>query len=811
MTSRLIFGLSDVYCKFTHSVEASILLLKLARYAMLCCRPPFQANSSSEIYQKAKAVDYEWPSPETTRNHIPEEAKDLVTALLKPNPEDRIGVDEVVGHPFFSMHGGDCIPLVLDPKCKEKKPTWLRSEEPRGDVMREGTKRLKLRDLAKTCGVGHLDGITSPFKVVGGDVDISMYKACVAEEVNENGPVVPVPIDTVYIGKTTHQDRISISDSAIPPVPQLPIIQPNPAARMKDASEDINPERSGPSISQRISIPSHASTLRAPHLNSTASRAHGRTAKHTLGVDKSLKQSGPSVIELESLQGSRGLMNERPVRKSRTLPRNTAIVTRSQKSGLTKEEAIPIFEDDAKRSPRMTRDEIIDQLCPNPDERRRELASRGKARIATNLQNELNALSSGSTSSRGLARSASIRSKKILPPLGRVFSLQDDIDQLPGSTGSEVLDGILNLRQEIDSALTNAASGIVKPDRRGVKTEPSTKDVPPLVTKWVDYTNKFGAGYILIDGTIGCIIKASEAYGNPQCTVVVAGTDRHYRNKNDRSTTGTSQIIPQDGYPVEISDISDTGGIVRVVIPPERFRTKKSLKKGEHGWSLTNDPSENEKRRRLSIWRAFANYMTQNMPPDNSSETKVQKSKDHIPGPFVRMYQRLGNVGVWAFSDGAFQFNFPDHTKLLLAGDGKWAEFYYLPAAAIGRIEAGEAFEDTLDQRDKVCHPLLFMLMACYKDVVGLSAIVKGNQLVKKVEFVRDVLNVWDRGGGLGCLEKEPELRWTGLSVRRSLAWVSVGKSGGDIYYKEAGSKETKAKEAKETTARQKLQAKLNE
>ena len=54
-------------------------------------------------------------------------------------------------------------------------------------------------------------------------------------------------------------------------------------------------------------------------------------------------------------------------------------------------------------------------------------------------------------------------------------------------------------------------------------------------------------------------------------------------------------------------------------------------------------------------------------------------------GQFIKFYQRLGNVGVWGFGDGAFQFNFPDHTKIVLDATGTWCHFWHLPQDAATR------------------------------------------------------------------------------------------------------------------------------
>ena len=84
--------------------------------------PPFQSTSQEEIYRKAKNIEYDWPENNTNsrrcHNDIPPEAKNLVACLLKVDAEARPTPDGIVGHKFFSMRGGNAIPLALDPSCR---------------------------------------------------------------------------------------------------------------------------------------------------------------------------------------------------------------------------------------------------------------------------------------------------------------------------------------------------------------------------------------------------------------------------------------------------------------------------------------------------------------------------------------------------------------------------------------------------------------------------------------------------------------------------------------------------------------------
>ncbi|KAL8714744.1 MAG: hypothetical protein Q9220_001257 [cf. Caloplaca sp. 1 TL-2023] len=779
-----------------HDLKVDIWALGCIVYAMICCRPPFQAASSTEIYEKAKTLDYQWPRPETIRSHVPEEAKDLVAGLLKPNPKERLQLDEVVSHPFFSMHGANCIPLTLDPSCKEKKPGWLSSAEPRGDVMNANAPRMSLRDLARMCGVGSFEDMTEPFEVVGGDVDLSLYKACLIEEIAETCPKVPLPADTVYVGKVSTETPFLAKEPPIPPVPSIPQSMRFHISKGLDAL----PEHGDADIAE-LSRPGELflergiakdRVTRTSHTRST-STSHGpsqNVMKWVNGVET--QEVGHQVSDASaSMRLSSAGMQGRPIRISKTLPRSISRVTRSQKTGLTEAEAIPIHDEEPKISRRLTKDEIIDQLSPNPDEKRRELALRGKARIAANLQNELNALSKDDRKS--LEEGPPTASKEAPAPVGWLVSSKDTVKRLPGTIASDVCSRLELLRDELESALVAMGKDRDDPKAKDLGSKEIPRDTPPLVTKWVDYTNKLGVGYTLDNGSMGCLIKANEGYDNPQCGVVVAHTRRHYRSRKDPSYGEADQILPQAGPPVEFTEFSEEQGITRILVPANRFKITAKSRDGLPKMNPTRDIHETEKRRRLSIWTRFADYMINNLAPDTSPEPTLPPDGKHVPGPSLRFYQRLGNVSIWAFADGALQFNFPDHTKFVLHRDGKWIEFYYLPTAVVKRLVAGKALDQQmLDSRRKLSDPPSILLALSSskssdsKDSVNaaMASIVQANEVKRKIEFVRDVLGIWTREGGLGKLGKDKYFKWDGFQAKKGLAWVSVGACGGDAYYK---------------------------
>ena len=75
-------------------------------YEFLIGCVPFFGETPEELFSHVVNDDIEWPSDDDWP--VPQEAKDLITALLRQNPRERLGTggaggaDEVKSHPFFS-------------------------------------------------------------------------------------------------------------------------------------------------------------------------------------------------------------------------------------------------------------------------------------------------------------------------------------------------------------------------------------------------------------------------------------------------------------------------------------------------------------------------------------------------------------------------------------------------------------------------------------------------------------------------------------------------------------------------------------
>lgn len=152
------------------------------------------------------------------------------------------------------------------------------------------------------------------------------------------------------------------------------------------------------------------------------------------------------------------------------------------------------------------------------------------------------------------------------------------------------------------------------------------------------------------------------------------------------------------------------------------------------------------------------------------------------------------------------QFNFPDHTKIVIDATGTWCHFWHLPQDAAERLAAtGTIGAAALDDRAMLSYPLQTLLNFQAKPSATrstrttttrrrpeidpeLQGIPAANDFRRKVEFIKDVVKEWVSNGGLGnsSMSREGRLRWMGhretfhATAPQKQVWVTVGARWGD-------------------------------
>lgn len=764
---------------------------------MLTGYPPFQSSSQKEIYERVKNVNYDWPQDNRCINDIPDEAKDLVACLLKAHAEERPEPDEIVGHPFFSMHGGSAIPLKIEAECRTNKPSWLRVENPRGDVMDKSCSVLPLATLARHCGVGHLPGNEKPFEVVGGNVQLSLYKECVEEEKTETYPRVPLPKDMVYTSQTALMGWPS--DQALITLPPLPAkVESEPQMTIKgSAAGDDELQMILPPIPRRAPVQSHAATLRAAQFSSMPSRK--ATFQSRAVARGETGSSKPPISYTSTLRTRRGLLNELPMR-SASNPSDTHNTETNQllkpvpRITRSKSARIPVPHPKHNAEHITTSDQPTKPVSQNPEKERRE--NQEKKRIASNTIDELAAIPKVEVPSlSSLSRSFPVRPRERSRNTVRrtLISPEDPVECVIGTKPVEVLDNLKKIWTEIDTSLSSISSGLGQSSFDSIIIKQKNIQNRPMVTKWVDYTNKLGIGYILRNGAVGVVFKADATF--PQSCILVADAETHLRKKQLGSYTERQQIIPKNGSPVEFLENCAEEGLKRVFAPAAQFQ----LKIGADGNAEKMGPGTTaydfERRKKVSYWDKFAMFMIQRSEKDkeesnlhltemNMVANGRRKNQRSNSDTFVRFYQHLGNVGIWGFGDGSFQFNFPDHTKIVISDKGAWIDFYHLPIQAAKSLREGvQVDSEALNTRTNISYPTAVMVQGVHRGT-DFKEIIAAGEFLAKLKFAKEVVGIWLKCGGLGCLGEEKYLAWEGVGKGSgNLVWVSVGSQDEDVRY----------------------------
>ncbi|KAH0536309.1 hypothetical protein FGG08_006802 [Glutinoglossum americanum] len=365
----------------------------------------------------------------------------------------------------------------------------------------------------------------------------------------------------------------------------------------------------------------------------------------------------------------------------------------------------------------------------------------------------------------------------------RLVSPNDDAEILPRTRPEDVLRSCTTLHTNLRKAMNFERYG----DELAQVKQQQVKKEPNYVVKWVDYTTKFGIGYILKDGTIGCLFNEN---GAPPTSVVVRAAERHVSSWACSDYADRQQTVPPKGFPIEFLESLGEAGIVRAFVSPREYK----VGIGESGVAEKLGPGKDSfddlKRKEVVLWRKFANYMSETLG-------KTEKEKYRKPGmkptdTIVTFYQRFGDVGVWGFADGSFQFNFPDHTKILLSHDGLHCYFLHLPVRpAEALAKSGTPIpSEVLMGRSVMSHPT-HVFFRGQADGKEFSDVMEANRFRSKMSFVRDVIGEWIALGGIGRGVDDPDKdlrRWTGPRERRTakkdpttkMVWVTVGARGGD-------------------------------
>ncbi|MBE3047918.1 hypothetical protein IMZ48_36485 [Candidatus Bathyarchaeota archaeon] len=640
---------------------------------MLTSKPPFQSSTTDEIYRRARERDYEWPDPETTQKFISADAKDLVASMLE-SPDTRPEPDAIVNHPWFQM---GYMPAQSDitPRLRELPPD--KAEFYLEDLSEEAMARSyeAFRDQCVECMVGSL----APVQMIRAQV----WKEMAAEEKASLTPVIPLAEGLVYRPFEEYvreaQAQKARAGLAGPSQSRSAAVEESTSRSTQGTTNLLRQPPQSFAAQQRAqnrpppTVPS-ASTATvtntatfAPKASVATSTARGiapaddiyrlaatTTATTSTTSTTTTKQPAPSLERQQITEKPRATEDPRregPTMRSR--PRREAqhvelpLRTRSE----------PIPRSETAAAPR-TRSETIPRSDTAAAPRSKvPSSSHTRTLSATSGVEKKAPVSERATSSAP----ATVRSRpKEMKPTS-VFDPTERPRSVPGTKPDVVLEGLRRLQTELERALNSRTMAIITSK---TVTPPAH---PEVVIKWVDYTNKFGLGYILNDGSIGCVLRdIPTAEGTnvallPPVCMLIQGAERHVQRRQDEGYADRHQPVPMRQN-VHFFENRGESGLVHLPVPAEQFR----VHIGRDGQPVKLEPGkdafQHRKRERIILWKKFANYMAaygrdDGAPAEVAPVARAQSPVEdtQAPAQVVTFYQRFGDVGCWVFGDGHLQ------------------------------------------------------------------------------------------------------------------------------------------------------------
>ncbi len=634
---------------------------------MLSGYPPFQSKTQEEIYRKVKARAYGWPTGETCANIISQQAKDVVSALLVDATE-RPEPDEIVGLPFFKS---GLIPDRISTSAKQTAPVF-QDWTPQTGLSKEAWRHRQWSEICRKCGVGITEhGEEVP--PVGGELHKSTYKECLLEEKAGLFPVVPMPETMVYRRFNASEygplpDEKQLMPGSFPESPEKKVPSVGDRPSMIDAvpyPAPLNVVRHSVQVQpivKRQEPRSHAAQLRE---RDQPKRRVQEPPKGVLkwdadGKGLAYQKEGSAASVTATLGGRAVRLNSRT---AKTVSEQPAIarLTRSQASqsqaGQTagaqtaQQQAAPAKIVSSKREGPSTKA----SAAPAPRETKRSVSQeQNRSKEGLSPVEETTEADEKPGPKKAAPRPApttkannKLRHASTVPAL---IDLKEPASLVPHSQAREVQIRLTVMLDSLRTALRRK-----QPSSRPAVRRSTTL---PLVIKWVDYSNKFGIGYTLNDGSMGCLLNSEG--GGPSTGVFVRGNIDRPTGADGKAKKEPS--IPLYGRPIELYENCGEKGFKHLQIKPEEYQIYLGNghdDKNEDGKPKRREwiPSEQRKRRAILLWARFANYMRDALAKSGSDAIKKAEDQesDGQTGPCVLFYQRLGNVGIWGFDDGSFQ------------------------------------------------------------------------------------------------------------------------------------------------------------
>uniref|UniRef100_A0A8C5DWC4 Serine/threonine-protein kinase PLK n=1 Tax=Gouania willdenowi TaxID=441366 RepID=A0A8C5DWC4_GOUWI len=258
---------------------------------------------------------------------------------------------------------------------------------------------------------------------------------------------------------------------------------------------------------------------------------------------------------------------------------------------------------------------------------------------------------------------------KYYETLNKLTNEEEEIYKLQHDLEKTVICQQQSKRRSEDNTTGSVAETVASVMRGCLENMPKANDVPQnsntsslqWVTKWVDYSNKYGFGYQLSDHTVGVLFNN----GTHMSLLPDRKTIHYYAELGQRSVFPTSEV-------------------------PEHFVGQ------------------------VTVLKYFSHYMEENLMDGGDLGTVTDA---HMPRLYLLQWLKSDRALMMLFNDGTFQVNFyHDHTKIILSCQSDDYVLTYINEDRVSRtFKLGSLLTSGCpsDLRERMVYSLNMLLQRC--------------------------------------------------------------------------------------------------
>ncbi|KDR70409.1 hypothetical protein GALMADRAFT_103174 [Galerina marginata CBS 339.88] len=597
-----------------HSFEVDTWSVGVILYTLVVGRPPFQTKDVKAIYKRIRDNEYEFPQDRL----ISSAAQHLISLILTPDPSQRPTLHEIVDHAFFT-HGP--VPAYIPTSAHDGPPNFGHVSRAASEVNLKRLRKYSMLDVdysamapvaSSGAGAGHVAGSGSG----SGTLPPS----------GSNGGIPPGKTVTTSIAQQEKEFQKAVQPGS--PISALLSSARQPLV-MGTSTAASGPARDSPLLRK----------LQAAAGKPKESPLGRRSV--TRGLDGIVEESGAGApggsgstrrrMAMSSDDGDheeeemRLRKKELEAQKARIVAQMAPVREEGEENGDEvadggeREDEVeivsvkPTMHQAARQRERMRERYGVENVAPAQAQAPPPPVTRQESKFG-----------SASSRTRGMVvdkENMGVAGHSAVPvpaPSAASASVTAPAPAAPTKpNGFEAAAHTLTL------AFDARASGRVFRDPRGVGYDGQALPLPDervFIVSWVDYCNKYGMGYALTDGSVG-------VHFNDSTSLVLSPDKVHfdYISARQHGSVYVRKSYTADVYPEELKSK------VYLLKHFERYIMDRLY--GEYEYTF-----EDTQRERGMEW--------------------------------VQKYLRMKHVIVFKLSHDVLQFNFYDHSKLILSSNG---------------------------------------------------------------------------------------------------------------------------------------------